>query len=278
MLTHNHKAQLSLINEDEAWQITQLEPCKKRTVKLAQVSGFAVSYSMKVILLIVILFLLAACSSKPYVVKYTEMPAVAGQEEIYIVSHGWHTGIVVPAKGIQNILPELKERFGDIPYIELGWGDKNFYQADETSTGLTINAILWPTESVIHAVAVPEKVDKHFVNSIVEKLCLGVREYSSLLRYISESFSKDEHGQILELKGGIYGNSQFYKGVGNFYFMNTCNKWTAKGLKSAGMDISPTFKLTAGSIMDYVKEYRQALAMDSTGHLKDAPRCHEDYH
>jgi len=226
---------------------------------------------MKVKLLIVILSLLTACSSKPYVVKYFEMPAAAGQEEIYIVNHGWHTGIVVPAKKIKNKLPKLRERFGDIPYIEFGWGDKDYYQAKEITSGLTLNAILWPTESVIHAVAVPKKADKYFANSIVETLCLSGREYSSLLRFISESFYKDEHGKILQLKGGIYGNSQFYKSVGNFYFMNTCNKWTAKGLKSAGMDISPTFKLTASSIMDYVKEYRQALTIDSTGHSNAAP-------
>ncbi|NOR43271.1 MAG: TIGR02117 family protein [Gammaproteobacteria bacterium] len=226
---------------------------------------------MKVKLLIVILSLLTACSSKPYVVNHLEMPAVAGQEEIYIVSHGWHTGFVVPAKKIQSLLPKLRKRFEDIPYIEFGWGDKDFYQAKEVTTGLTINAILWPTESVIHAVAVPKKADKYFANSTVERLCLSGREYSSLLQFISESFYKDEQGEIFELKGGIYGNSQFYKGAGNFYFMNTCNKWTAKGLKSAGMDISPTFKLTADSIMDYLKESRQALAMDSTEHSNAKP-------
>ena len=226
---------------------------------------------MKVKLLIVILSLLAACSTKPYVVNHLEMPAVAGQEEIYIVSHGWHTGFVVPAKQILNQLPRLRKRFGDIHYIEFGWGDKDFYQAKEVTTGLTIKAILWPTESVIHAVAVPKKADKYFANSIVETLCLSGREYSSLLRFISESFYKDEHGEILELESGIYRNSQFYKGSGNFYLMNTCNKWTAKGLKSAGMDISPTFKLTADSIMDYLKEYRQSLVKGSTEHSNAAP-------
>jgi len=230
-----------------------------------------VNYAMKAILLIVILPLLITCSSEPYVVKHTEMPAAVGQQEIYIVSHGWHTGFVVPAKGIQNQLPELWNRFGDIPFIEFGWGDEDFYQAKEITTGLTLKAILWPTESVIHAVAVPEKADKFFANSVVETLCLSGREYSSLLRYISESFYKDENGKILELEGGIYGNSQFYKGAGNFHLMNTCNKWTAKGLKSAGIDISPTFKLTADSVMDYMKEYRQSLTMGSTGHSKATP-------
>ena len=223
---------------------------------------------MKVELLIVILPLLTACSSKPSVVKHTGMSAEVGQEEIYIVSHGWHTGIVIPAKRIQNQLPELRKRFGDIPYIEFGWGDKDYYQVKEATTGITLKAILWPTESVIHAVAVPERADKFFANSIVENLCISGRGYSSLVRYISESFYKDEYGEILELKGGLYGNSQFYTGVGNFYFMNTCNNWTAKGLKSAGMDISPTFKLTADSIMDYLKEYKQSLTMGSTGQSK----------
>ncbi len=226
---------------------------------------------MKVILHIVILSLLIACSSRPYVVKHTEMNAAGGQEEIYIVRHGWHTGFVVPAKRIQNQLPKLKKRFGDTTYIEFGWGDKDFYQAKEKTTGLTLKAILWPTESVIHAVAVSEKANKFFAHSIVETLCLSEEEYSSLLRFISESFYKDERGRILELAEGIYGNSQFYKGDGNFYLMNTCNKWTPKGLKSAGIDISPTFKLTADSVMDYVKEYKQVLTMGSTGNSNATP-------
>jgi len=214
---------------------------------------------------------MAGCSSKPSVVNLADIPAEVGQEEIYIVSHGWHTGIVIPAKKIQHTLPELKRRFGDVPYIEFGWGDKDYYQAKEVTTGITIKAILWPTESVIHAVAVPEKVDQYFANSTVENLCLTGRGYRSLVQFITESFYKDEYGEILELKGGLYGNSQFYKGVGDFYFMNTCNKWTAKGLKSAGMDISPTLKLTADSVMDYVKQYRQALTTDSAEHSKTTP-------
>lgn len=36
--------------------------------------------------------------------------------------------------------------------------------------------------------------------------------------------------------------------------MNTCNKWTAKGLKSAGLDISLWFKQTQDSIMSYLRD------------------------
>lgn len=213
---------------------------------------------MNVKILIFTLSLLSGCSAKPYVLKHTEASTMAGEAAVYVVNHGWHTGFVVPAQTIQEQLPELKARFGNTPFLEFGWGDQGFYQAGETTTGLILKAILLPTESVIHVVAVPGKVDEYFSNSRVEKLCVTGSEYSSLIRFISNSFYKSENRKILELKSGLYGNSQFYKGIGRFYFLNTCNKWTAKGLKSAGMNIFTAFKLTADSVINDVKKLKQA--------------------
>ena len=65
---------------------------------------------------------------------------------------------------------------------------------------------------------------------------------------------------MIALGAGIYGDSQFYRGAGEYYLTNTCNKWTAKALQSAGMDISPGFKLTADSVMGYIKEWQQEAA------------------
>ena len=141
--------------------------------------------------------------------------------------------------------------------MDSGREHKGFYQAKEITSGLTLRAIFWPTESVIHAVAVPQNVYEYFANSEIEVLCLNDSELSSLIGFIKSSFYRDNNGKFVELKKGIYGDSQFYKGVGDFYLMNTCNKWTAKGLKSAGMDIVPTFKLTSNSVMSYVRAYNQ---------------------
>lgn len=209
--------------------------------------------------LLVLFILLSACSSAPYIVEYPDKFTGAGDNAVYIVSHGWHTGFVVPAAGMQAKLSKLKERFGNVPYIEFGWGDKGFYQAEEITSGLSLRAIFWPTESVIHAVAVPERPDVYFSNSEVVKICLSDSELSSLIMFLSNSFYKNNDGEVLELKNGLYGNSQFYTGVGDYYLMNTCNKWTAKGLKSIGMNISPMFKLSAESVMSYLKELNHDL-------------------
>jgi len=178
---------------------------------------------MKIFILLIII-ILGGCSAKPYIVSYAEEFEGSGQNEVYVVSHGWHTGFVIPAPEIQGVIPELEQRFGDTPYIEFGWGDKGFYQAKETTLGLTLRAIFWPTESVVHSVAVPQKVEEYFSNSEVAKLCLSDGELSALIGFISSSFYRDKSGYLLELQKGIYGDSKFYSGVGDFYLMNTCHR------------------------------------------------------
>jgi len=169
-----------------------------------------------------------------------------------------HTGFVVPAGAIQSQLPQLYERFADTPYLEFGWGDREYYQAEEITSGLTMRAIFLPTESVVRAVAVQERPDIHFADNELEILCLDSRQYSLLIGFIEHSFYKDIDGNIKNSKDGADGDSQFYKGEGHYYLMNTCNSWTARGLKSAGLNISPTFKLTAGSIMGYLSRHNRA--------------------
>ena len=151
-----------------------------------------------------------------------------------------------------------------MPYLEFGWGDKGFYQAKEITSGLSMRAIFWPTESVMHVVAVPQNPDIYFPKSKIEVLCLDNEQYALLISFIEQSFYKDNDGSVIELKNGIYGNSQFYKSVGDYYWMNTCNKWTAKGLESARLDISSTFKLTSDSVMDYLSEDNKAITSCSS--------------
>lgn len=200
-----------------------------------------------------IFWLWLICPNIAALAQQTERTIVNKKQQIYIVSHGWHTGFVVPASSIQTQLPQLRERFADTPFIEFGWGDYDFYQAKEITPGITLKALFWPTASVIHAVAVPMHVNEYFFNSRVVTICLNEQDYLSLIQFIADSFYKNEAGKLLALKSGLYGNSQFYKGAGDFYLMNTCNQWTAKGLKVAGMNISPAFQLTADSVINNIQ-------------------------
>ena len=55
--------------------------------------------------------------------------------EIFVVSHGYHSGIAVPTAALaaaaqrsgDTALGLIAERFGGYPFIEFGWGEQDFY-------------------------------------------------------------------------------------------------------------------------------------------------------
>lgn len=211
---------------------------------------------MHAVILILIL-LLTACSGQPYFVEPRPDGTALRSHRVYVVSHGWHAGLIVPGREVNQAVSELIPRFGDIPFYELGWGDKGFYQAQEITTGLTLRAMFWSEGAVMHVVAVPDSPLEYFAGEELIDTCLTDDELASLNTFISNSFERDAAGSVISLKPGIYGKSQFYDGVGRYHLFSTCNKWTAKALRSAGFDIAPTFKLTSGSIMSYVSDHRK---------------------
>ncbi len=210
---------------------------------------------MRLSLIFVISLFVISCANNPAVVKSTSIK-IDSAKTIYITGHGWHTGLVVPAKDIQKRLPQLKERFARAKYIEFGWGDKGFYQAKKTSrkVKLLIQAMLYPTSSVLHTVGIEGDVRTYFAGDKIQEICLQPKQYSKLIAFIENSFYKNLKSKIIPLRRGAYGNSQFFQSIGGYYAMNTCNSWVAKGLSSAGMDISTSFKLTSGSIMRYLSK------------------------
>ena len=197
---------------------------------------------------------LQACSGKPYVVDYTDVTDAPKTNTVYIARHDWHTGFIISAIEVDAVLPFLKQRFSRAAYYEFGWGDTGFYQAGEITSGLSIKAIFWPTDSVMHVVAVPFDPARYFNHSEVLEIHLSDPELFNLLEFINTSFyySADTHPVLM--KHGIYGDSQFYQGEGDYFLFNTCNRWTAKGLESAGFDIFTFSKFTADSIMSYLRE------------------------
>ena len=151
------------------------------------------SYKFKITL--ILLITLVACSSSPPVVERTEKSEDGSPVVIYVADHGWHTAIIVPAIDILARFPELRTRFSDSHYLEFGWGDKDFYRAEEPGIGLAAKAVLWPTKAVMHVVAVTGDVNNFFPNSEIHRLCL----------------MQNHGGNYRLMKFGIYSQGEFPK-------------------------------------------------------------------
>lgn len=178
-------------------------------------------------------------------------PPTASQpvRTIYLVSHGWHAGIVIKRADISPVIWPEQQDFPAAEYLEVGWGDKDYYMTPQPHLGITLKAGLLPTASVLHVVGFSGAVTQYFPHSEVVRLELSVTGFEQLCRYLANSFHRDETGRSQPLGPSLYGEGRFYLSRETYHAFNTCNVWTARGLRAAGCPLTPAFTLTVDSLM-----------------------------
>ncbi len=164
-------------------------------------------------------------------------------------------GIVLPRAELpDSVWPPL----GDFPgaqYLEVGWGDRDYYQAPDPHIGITLKAGLLPTDSVLHIVGFDGPVATYFPYSEVIGIELSSAGFEHLSRTIAASFARDEAGNAKSLGPGLYGNSRFYLSRESYHLFNTCNVWTARALRAAGLPISPARSIRVESLMFQARKF-----------------------
>ncbi len=182
------------------------------------------------------------------------LPPPAGAPDavrIWVVSHGWHTGIVVPRA---HALPALAGEFPDAAYLEIGWGDEGFYTAPDQDIGpaLALEAAFASRGAVLHVVALPVEPARYFMASEVAPLRLSAAGLRAMLAAIDADFVRDAQGAAQPLGRGLYGDSRFFRAHGRFGLWRTCNTWTAERLRAGGCPVGGA--LTAASVMAQVRQ------------------------
>jgi hypothetical protein len=71
---------------------------------------------MRATLLPLIVLLLAACSGQPYIVEPQPEADAIRSHKVYVVSHGWHAGFIIPGREVNQVVLELASRFGDVAF------------------------------------------------------------------------------------------------------------------------------------------------------------------
>jgi uncharacterized protein (TIGR02117 family) len=193
--------------------------------------------------------------------------------EIFLVSHGYHSGLVLPRALVAEVaarrgdaaLSDVARRFSAYPWIEVGWGEENFYRSvpDVGSLSLTlaVRALFLPgNASVMHVVGVTWPPRTTFPKSDIVSIALSRDGFERALARIGESFSRSGEGGLPEALGpGLYGPSQFFRAVGSFNLFSVCNHWTAGILAAAGLPVAPVLAtLPSGLFLDL--RWRAGLA------------------
>ena len=190
----------------------------------------------------------------------TLFAASAETKPVHLVNTGWHVGLILPVDIIlKRNLPESRN-FPNASFIEIGWGDKRFYQSKSPSVTMAFNALFTPTPPVMHIYGFENSITNTFRNAEILEIPVPAENYSNLLSFIHRSFIRNANGTARPLGKGLYGlkSSQFYSGNGKFHLFNTCNTWVADALNSGGLNINPQSVITADNLLD---QARQAIKL-----------------
>lgn len=181
--------------------------------------------------------------------------------DIYILSNGVHTDIVVPTT---NSTTDWETYFplkntslkGATPkHIGLGWGSKAFYLETPTWNDLTINtafkAVFGISKSAIHATYQHKMVPN---NKDCFKISISQKQYKKLCAYIIKSLKIENNKSLFIKTDANYGPSDaFYEAVGSYNLFYTCNTWTNNALKTCDQRSALWTPSSKGILKHYIK-------------------------
>jgi len=209
---------------------------------------------MKVPFFNALLHLLTACSA-PIMQLDSQAPG-KNDKRVFVVHNNWHAALVVRKADLTpGLIPE-EDQFPEAEYLEMGWGDRDYFPATEESVGLALRAAFRSRGSVLHVVGFRGAVRDYFRDSEIVEIALSRQAFWRLSAFVSASFSRADPSIPAQSQPGLVANSRFYSAAGRFSVLRTCNTWIAEALKSAGLDITPGYVITAASLTRQIRSYR----------------------
>lgn len=172
---------------------------------------------------------------------------------VWVAGHGWHTGIIVATRDLAEGALAAASAFPGQRYLEFGWGDEDFYRAEEIGVGRALKAVFWPTDAVMHVTAFSAAPAAYFPASEVIAVGLSEAGFRALVAALDDSFAPGADGALRPLGPGKFRTSGFFAARGIYFLSNTCNNWTAGILRAAGYPITRAYAMRAANVMSQVR-------------------------
>ena len=169
-------------------------------------------------------------------------PAEPPSIEAYVLSNGVHTDLVLP---VRSAVIDWRALFDprdakapplDAEFIAIGWGDRDFYLRTPTWADLTlrraVGALFGANASLLHVTW----LSRAQLRQGAYAMPLSDAQYRRLIDHVRASLPA---GRAIAISGAGYGaEDAFYEALGSYHAFETCNTWTGRGLRVAGVPVS----------------------------------------
>jgi Protein of unknown function (DUF2459) len=169
------------------------------------------------------------------------------ERSIFIAKNSWHVGIILEIDDYLISKIDAIEHFEKYNYVDIGWGDAEFYQSpSDFDLLLAAKAILLPTSSVIRIEGYNNSLNE-IINwrDYVFEIKLDSAQYNKLCEFLSNSFNRDSTNQLLQTSEKYNGIIKYYSSMHKYYLAYTCNTWVAESLEYADTEVISSNVITA---------------------------------
>lgn len=173
-------------------------------------------------------------------------PPAAVAVNAYVLSNGVHTDLVFPIRthdvDWSQAFPAghlAQDPGSGAAYVAIGWGDREFYlhtpRWRDLTVGRALQALSGSGRSLLHVSYLREADLREGVHA----LPLTAEQYASLVKYVEASLVRARSGEGINVPGQHYGpHDAFYEATGSYDLFTTCNAWTGRALRQAGVKVS----------------------------------------
>lgn len=158
---------------------------------------------------------------------------------IFLVKQQWHTGIVFQVDKVDTLIWREITQFNNSKWVDVGWGDIEFYPHPDPGVGHAVAALFYPTKSTLRVEGFNFSIQRYVnISDIAVQIKLNKEQFDKLCSYVSAAYHYNENNQLNIIEKKYGGNIIFYEAKENYHLFNTCNTWVAEGLKSAGINFN----------------------------------------
>ena len=172
--------------------------------------------------------------------------------QLYFFRDGIHTHLVVPSAALLRVLPELAEQLQNSEWARIGWGDYRYYGSAQQTLFLGLRALLLPTRATIAVLGIPDINQYRSATSRTYSIDTNLGVIDAVVAFISRYFKVDKSQQLIRVRARDSGEI-FFQSRGIYMCINTCNNWTSRGLKIAGLRCLPLLNFLPGQVEQSVR-------------------------
>lgn len=198
------------------------------------------------LLILTVFALLAGCAGLP---SQPALPPGPAPHTIYVVQYGWHTALMLDGPSLLARSSKLRADFSDQHYMLLGWGDGEYFVAENPPWSKAVKALVASDYPALQVGGRDTNPPLGAQARDTVALAVSERGFEKLVAYIDHSIATDADGKPIYLGSQEGHPDRFYQATGNYSVFNNCNSWLAGALREAGMPVSG-FNLTARSVFE----------------------------